>query len=49
MGVSSTSHKEKHSHGMKRKALNGELQVLCNVNKPSKHQYLNSVRSEVPD
>lgn len=39
----------KKNIAMKRKALNGELQVLCNMNKRSKHQCLNSVRSEVPD
>lgn len=34
---------------MKRKALNGKLHILCNMNNTSKHQNLNSMKSEVPD
>lgn len=48
-GCFSITHTGKHSQGIQRKALNGKLHVLCNVNNTSKHQNLNSVKSEVPD
>lgn len=52
-GSFSITHKENHSQGMRRKALNGKLHVLCNVKQSelctSKHHNFNSLKSEVPD